>query len=254
MPEFDASKKFPLKEFNRLPSETAPTYADIRFLNRQMNLCTKAIKNNTCPHGYAVLSFTTAAYAIKSGGIAYEVPQHPGNLPPNTAGMTGAQATETIRLYLNEIKIYDKHHDVEDCLKQLLLAAVPPEYLAALNDEESDLVDVSCKTIITHLWEQFGEITQAELQTNIQKMESQWSTETPIAALFARIDDCRRFAKAGDDIISEKTTIRVAYNIIEATGRFTEPCRAWRMLPTHSPKHLGQFQASLRQSPQRPLH
>jgi hypothetical protein len=110
--------------------------------------------------------------------------------------------------------------------------AVPPEYLAALNDEESDLVDVSCKTIITHLWEQFGEITQAELQTNIQKMESQWSTETPIAALFARIDDCRRFAEAGDDIISEKTTIRAAYNIIAATGRFTEPYRAWRMLPT----------------------
>jgi hypothetical protein len=232
MPEFDATKKFPLKEFTRLPSETAPTYADIRLLNRQMNSCTQAIKNDTCPHGYAVLSFTTEAYTVKSGGIGYVVPLHPGNIPPNTAGMTGALATETIRLYLNEIKIYEKYQDVEDCLKQLLIAAVPPEYLAALNDEDSDLVDVSCKTIITHLWEQFGEISQAELKANIKKMESQWAPETPIAALFARIDDCRRFAEAGNDSITDKATVRAAYDIVEATGRFTEPCRAWRMLPT----------------------
>jgi hypothetical protein len=128
-----------------------------------MNSCTQSIKNDTCPHGYAVLSFTTAAYTAKSGGINYVVPVHPGHIPPNTAGMTGAISSETIRLYLNEISIYKKHHKVDYCLKQLLLAAVPPEYLAALNDKESDLVDVSCKTIITHLWEQFGEISQDKL-------------------------------------------------------------------------------------------
>jgi hypothetical protein len=63
-------------------------------------------------------------------------------------------------------------------------------------------------------------------------MESQWAPETPIAALFARIDDCRRFADAGNDSITDKATVRAAYDIVEATGRFTEPCRAWRMLPT----------------------
>jgi hypothetical protein len=32
MPEYDASKKLHMKEFTRLPSETTPTYADIRLL------------------------------------------------------------------------------------------------------------------------------------------------------------------------------------------------------------------------------
>jgi hypothetical protein len=64
-----------------------------------------------------------------------------------------------------------------------------------------------------------------------KKCEAPWSSEIPIAELFARIEDCKELAEAGQDPISEVGTVRIAYNIIFATGRFTEPCRAWRALP-----------------------
>jgi hypothetical protein len=63
------------------------------------------------------------------------------------------------------------------------------------------------------------------------KISDTWSSEIPIAELFARIEDCKELAEAGKDPISEVGTVRIAYNIILATGRFTEPCRAWRALP-----------------------
>jgi hypothetical protein len=85
--------------------------------------------------------------------------------------MTGANATEAaIRLYVDQIKTYEKFQDVEDCLKQLLLAVVTPDYPSALTNKTADLADVSCNTIITHLWSSFGEITQQELDDNEKTM------------------------------------------------------------------------------------
>jgi hypothetical protein len=66
MPEFDASKKFPINAFTPLSAESAPTYADTCQLQDEMNSCTHAIKNSACPHGYSYLSHTDAAWHLEN--------------------------------------------------------------------------------------------------------------------------------------------------------------------------------------------
>jgi hypothetical protein len=65
--------------------------------------------------------------------------------------MTGAVMTETIRAYTALVSTYKKHQDVKDCLKKLLVTAVPPIYLKPLRNRHTGLSLVTCKAIVTHL-------------------------------------------------------------------------------------------------------
>jgi hypothetical protein len=74
-----------------------------------------------------------------------------------TFGRTGVNATETIRLYVNIT--YEKCQDSKTAANNFGW----PQSPRALADKIADLSNVSCKTMITHLWTCFGKITQAEL-------------------------------------------------------------------------------------------
>jgi hypothetical protein len=173
MPEFDASRKFPINAFTPLSPESTPTYADIRQLQDEMNSCTQAIKNSACLHGYSYLSHTDA-FLILAPGEPYFHPVHPGPTAPDTHGMTGAVVTKTIRAYTALVSTYKKHQDVEDCLKKLVVTAVPPIYLKPLRKRHTGLLLVSCKAIITHLWLTFGKVTRKEINENLKKCEAPW--------------------------------------------------------------------------------
>jgi hypothetical protein len=83
--------------------------------------------------------------------------------------MTGAVMTETIRAYTALVSTYEKHQDVEDCLKKLLVSAVAPIYLKPLRNRHTGLSLVTCKDIITHLWLTFGKVTRKEINENLKK-------------------------------------------------------------------------------------
>jgi hypothetical protein len=62
------------------------------------------------------------------------------------------------------------------------------------------------------------------------RMKTPWHPPVSIKAMFQQIEDGVKFATAGNDAPSANTTVRIGYNIIYATGRFTIGCHEWRKL------------------------
>jgi len=61
-------------------------------------------------------------------------------------------------------------------------------------------------------------------------MEAPWNpAATPIEMFFKIIVDAREFATAGEDPISDLTTVRTMLTIVLDTGLFNEDCKTWRL-------------------------
>ena len=61
-------------------------------------------------------------------------------------------------------------------------------------------------------------------------MEAPWDpASTPIETMFKQIIEARTFAAAGNDPISDPTTVRTLLKIVLDTGLFNEDCKTWRL-------------------------
>ena len=139
---------------------------------------------------------------------------------------------ENNRLHKASLVTFRTYHDMDKALRNQLIAATPECYIEALSSPTLGFAGVTCLQLLTHLWATYGQITQAELDENEARMKAPWSPPTPVENLFTQLDKGVAFATAGGDATSEQNTVRLGYNNIYATGFFTEPCRAWRAMPT----------------------
>jgi hypothetical protein len=118
--------------------------------------------------------------------------------------------------------------NVEKALQNQLQAAVPKVYISAILDPIIGIGNTSCLTLITHLHDTYGTITEAELDRNLDRVKSQWNPPTSIELLFTQINGGVASATAGGDPPTGPSIIRIAYNIVAATGRFDVATREWR--------------------------
>jgi hypothetical protein len=87
--------------------------------------------------------------------------------------------------------------------------------------------NVSSLALMTQLWDNYGQITQADLKANTKKMQLPWNPPTPIEDLFIQLEEGRNFAEDGNENIANTTLVRIGYEIIEANRLFDLPCREW---------------------------
>jgi hypothetical protein len=118
--------------------------------------------------------------------------------------------------------------NVDNALRNQLQAAVPKFYISAILDPVIGIGNTACLTLLTHLHDIYGTITEAELDRNLDRMKIQWNPPTSIELLFTQINDGVAFATAGGDPPTGPSIIRIAYNIVAATGRFDVATREWR--------------------------
>jgi hypothetical protein len=89
--------------------------------------------------------------------------------------------------------------NVEKALRNQLQAAVPKVYISAILDPIIGIGNTNCLTLLTHLHDTYGTITEAEIDRNLDRMKSQWNPPTSIELLFTQINDGVAFAIAGGD-------------------------------------------------------
>jgi hypothetical protein len=118
--------------------------------------------------------------------------------------------------------------NVDKALRNQLQAAVPKVYISAILDPIIGIGNTTCLTLLTHLHDIYGTMTEAELDRNLDGMKIQLNPLTSIEILFTQINDGLAFAPAGGDPPTGPSIIQIAYNIITATGRFDVATRDWR--------------------------
>ena len=208
---------------------TKPTNATIQVLQRELYANARAIDSTRGggAHGHLAIIMPADKYLLLAG-VAFNAPVHPGNAPQHGAGATTAQITETNRQYAANLTEYMLYRTVNEELKKQILAAVPILYLATLSDDDMGFADVNCSAMLAHLRTTYGTITQAELETNRNRLTAAWPPKDPIEDLWLRIREIQRFATAGGEAISDSTVLRLTLEVLEQTGVFITSTERWR--------------------------
>lgn len=80
---------------------------------------------------------------------------------------------------------------------------------------------------------------------NASRMMAAWQPPTPIDSLFQQLEDGIYFAAAANEPLVDTTVARMGYNIMVATGLFTEACREWCLMEPEA-QTFAAFQAHFR--------
>jgi hypothetical protein len=112
-------------------------------------------------------------------------------------------------------------------LHNLLIAAVPGIFISAKKKPVTGFGNVACVKPLAHLHNNYGKITDQELEDKITNMRSQWNPPTSIESLFFHIKDGVLFAAKGKNEPTKPTILRWAYNIVAKTGRYDLACSEW---------------------------
>jgi hypothetical protein len=125
-------------------------------------------------------------------------------------------------------------HNADAILHNLLIAAVPTIFLAAMRNPVTGFGNVSFLSLLNHLHDVYGHITEKELEQNIERMRIQCHPPTAIESLFVQIEEDVAFTVKGLDEPTKPTVLRWAYEIISFTGRFDISSREWRHMDTNT--------------------
>ena len=81
---------------------------------------------------------------------------------------------------------------------------------------------------MTHLWDTYGTIDDADHAKNEESMKQPWTPPEPIDTLFEQLKQGQEFAAKGKEIISDSQLVRWGYQNIKNTGLFNRECEKWR--------------------------
>ena len=215
------------------PPGQAPTYETIHSALSQLNANAASIPSNGGDGtlGHLVLTLGQATYQTLSIGHV----DHPPPIAPAPLvipqGTTAAMIAELRRDHDESKTTFKLYHTVDAALKKQILEATEETYLISLKDHNTGFARVTTRTIIEHLYTNYGRIDADALTKNENRMKAKWDVTTPIEPLFAQIDEGQAYATAGGEPYSDPQLVRIGYHTIEATKRMELACRDWRAKP-----------------------
>ena len=148
--------------------------------------------------------------------------------PQNVVGLTQHQITSQRDLYLEQLREYREVTAVENALRQQLVTAVEPMFLAALRDHTTNKIIAPVYNILQHLYETYGKITSDEVEQETMNLHQfVYDPQLPIDSVFTLCDEFADYMTAAKVPITQKQMIRHAYVIIKKTGLFNDELKSW---------------------------
>jgi len=233
-----------------------PSYLPIAALTQQCTENAASIPSTLGggAHGHAGQVLSAAAYAALPGTTPFIIPANPGPTPIIPPGSTGPQIAAIERLFKQHQNIYQTSRNVDAALQQQILAAVPRKYIKALYNRTTGFMGISARQMLNHLRTNYGTISTSQYKTNDDRFRQAYDPNEPIEDLFERIDDAIEFAAQGDIPYTDPQIVKNSYNILFASGLFTDACREWKRKPAadqtydNLQQHFTEAEAELRES------
>ena len=208
---------FPHTPLTTIDTNSPTSHALLSVIAKEVNANAISVHSNRGNGrlGYLSLTITTTVYLVKSGNVAFDVPLHPGTQASHALGATSYQITEANRQHDAELKNFYVYKQTDNILKRLLLAAIPDTYTDAIKDDDTGYGSITTLTIIVHLLDTYGEISDWEIEDNIATMSTPWSPSTPIEDYFRQLNVAQKFSVKASDHISDKVYIRIGLKLIK---------------------------------------
>ena len=153
-----------------------------------------------------------------------------------TAAAAAAAANETNRIlqFQQATRDHDKiinawthYQGALTALHNLIIDNIDDDYIAEHNNTLTGFCLVMPATLLNHIKANYGDVEPLQLKENEATLDAPWDAATPIVTLYKRIEDCKLFAEAGDEPLSDKKLLRAALLAIEATGLYNLACDTW---------------------------
>jgi hypothetical protein len=235
MAPIDASSfEFPHPVFTKSgDNDTELTFMSILITHVELNVNAASICSTRGDglQGHLALTIDANDYVeLSLGNKPFLPPTAPHAFPIHPETASDAQIAETNRQHKAKKEQFILFHNADKALHNLLIAAVPPIFLADQHDPTTGFRNKTILQLLTYLHTTFGNISEKELELNTARMQLQWNPPSAIEALFLQLENGVSFATAGKDAPTKPTVLRWAYNNIEQTGCFDIACREWRQM------------------------
>ena len=91
----------------------------------------------------------------------------------------------------------------------------------------------SIRNLLTHLFENYGNTTQLELEDNDTKIRALWVPNSPFDCLVQQLEDGQDYADNGGQPYTTDQHLRIAYTLVFKTGLYFRDCKAWNAKPNN---------------------
>ena len=102
---------------------------------------------------------------LARAGVAFIVPVHPGP-PPAPVGTAATIAPVALNIHTDAFKDVTLYNNLSAALTAQILNAINASFLSALEDPVFGFSDVTPRTMLDHLRQEYGTLTPKELETN----------------------------------------------------------------------------------------
>jgi hypothetical protein len=215
------------------PIANRPSTATLNLLKKEIyaNAMSKPSILGGGNHGFLALVMSPNGYAQLNGTIPFIDPVHPGAQAAHPAGATGPQMTESNRKHDYDLTTYVEFAAMRDHLKGQLIAAVHETYIQILSDEIFGFANVIPRDIMEHLMLTYGVRTVEDLETNRDKIKSDWNPDTEIEHLWKRAADCKAFADGTALALTDDAIMNLLLIPIEKSKVLQDDVKeAWRLM------------------------
>ena len=142
---------------------------------------------------------------------------------------------------------WTEYKNLTDAGKKFIQDGIDDMYLKGITDRNVGLAHITIRDILAFLFQNYGNITQYDIEENGKKLKEIWDANTPIEMLFDQIDDAQDFAAAAGQPHTNNQLLTTAYNLVSATGLFFDNCKAWNRLPMNQ-KTMDNFKTTFQQA------
>ena len=209
-----------------------PNYESLKHLKDQLKANAASIPTTFGGgnHGYLGLILSPAAYTAVTATQFVE-PIYPGQHPNVPAGTSAANTSTLVRRHTEDLCQWREFKTVNTALKNLLLTTIDDIYVRALKDRHVGYMNQSTRTILHHLFDNYGNITPLELEDNNTKMCATWDPNSPFDCLIQQVEDGRDYTDDGGQPYTAEQLLRIAYTLVFKTDLYFEDCKAWNACP-----------------------
>jgi hypothetical protein len=222
-----------------------PTPVHILRFEKHLRACAITIPIPGEPLGLLGAIMSNAQYRAINSNVPFTAPTDPGPPPtiptppatrsqaaaappdPTTHTNTLLQHQQDTQDHARQKNTYDRYIAGLSALTNLILNNIDHKFIEAHNNEWTGFTQVNPDILTTYIKAEYGIVNDDELTENEAKLNEPWDPTTPIQVLYDHIEECKIFAEAGKDPITERTILRKAYMAIKNTGMYDLSCDNW---------------------------
>ena len=254
----DYTTKFQYKELT--PIQGLPTLDTILQLYRQVKRNAQSVpcKLGGGQLGYLGLVLNETDYESIPNAIRFIRPQDPGIFSVNTPAIRASRTTTTTTpitavdianqkaQHDEDVRAYWECQAIEQALRNQIITAIDKDYLDALRNPHTDMINDSIPDIFEFLTTNYGQITEQELSDKEDEIKAiSYDPSTPVDTVFNRINWFQDLCNLCNNKKSDRQLVQLAYIIFNKSRAFMDVLLKWNQ-KSNNMKTYNNFKMHMR--------